>query len=90
MQLSRTKVHAWPGFQPSTWSTRRWTGRWADAEVSKVGVGDVRVGSAAVLVRGMSILCAHASSGVGGLIVTHSLLTPVQSQLVRVENCWRS
>lgn len=52
--------------------------------------GDARAGSSAVLVRGMSSLCARVSSSVGDLILTHALFTPVQSELARVEICWRS
>ena len=46
--------------------------------------------SSAVLVCGMSSLCAHASSSVGGLILTHSFFCPVQSGLARMDICWRS
>ena len=52
--------------------------------------GGACAGSSAVLVRGMSSRCAHASSSVGGLIHTHALFTPVQSGLARMDICWRS
>ena len=47
--------------------------------------------SSAVLVCGMSSLCAHASSSVEAIILTHALFTPVQPEVARADNCcWRS
>ena len=44
-------------------------------------------GSGARLVRSV---CTSMSSSVGGIILTRTLFTVAQSELARVDNCWRS